>query len=73
MSTYTDSPFKDAVGPDSVPAHGSKSGSYDSTEVPGTPTRDGGMYPELHRDTQFGTPGKSGPYTRSPFTDSVGK
>jgi hypothetical protein len=73
MGIYKDSPFKDAVGADSVPTRGSKGGEYDSSEVPDTPGRSGGLYPELHRDTQFGAPKDSGPYTHVLFKDAVGK
>ena len=67
-------PFSDAVGPDSVPTRGSHGGKYDSEETPGTPGRDGGYFPELHRDGAVtGSPSKSGPVGNSPFKDSVGK
>lgn len=65
-------PFSDKVGVDSVPTKGSKGGQYDSQEVPGTPGRDGGLLPELHRDGSVtGSPSTSGPY-KTPFSDSVG-
>lgn len=68
------SPFGDAVGPASVPDRGSKGGQYDSSEVPNTPPRDGGMYPELHRDTAVtsASPSLSGPY-KTISKDAVGK
>ena len=63
-------PFSDRIGADSVPTRGSGAGSYDSQEVPGTPSRDGGLIPELHRDGHFGQPSHSGPI-KSPFKDAV--
>ena len=73
MGVYTDSPFSDAVGPDSVPTRGSKGGQYDSQEVPDTPSRSGGMYAELHRDTAVTSsdPSLSGPYTHVLYKDAV--
>lgn len=50
MSMYK-TPMKDQVGVDSVPTRGTKGGEYDSQEAPETPGRDGGLIPELHRDT----------------------
>ncbi len=67
---YVKSPFSDAVGPDTVPHKGSSSGSYDSSEVPDTPSGDSHIVPELHRDTQFGSPSTSGPY-KTLFKDAV--
>jgi len=72
MSIYQKSPFKDAIESNPIPTRGSKGGQYDSSEVPDTPGRSGGMYPELHRDTQFGNPSGSGPYS-TPYKDKVGK
>lgn len=73
MSLY-DSPFKDAVGKDSVPERGSKGGVYDSSEAPGTPGRDSSpnALAELHRDTAATSksPSKSGP-VKTPYKDSV--
>jgi hypothetical protein len=65
------SPFSDAVSKDMIPVRGSKGGQYDSQEVPGTPGRDGGLYPELHRDTAVTSqgPSKSGP-VKTPFKDA---
>ena len=67
---YVDSPFSDAVGKDSVGPSGSGPGTYDSSEVPNTPGRDGGMFPELHRDDHFSDPKLSGPY-KTPFKNAV--
>ncbi len=67
-------PFGDAVESTPVPHRGSGSGSYDTPCVPDTPSRDGGLVPELTYDTNFGAPSKSkGPITECPFTDAVGK
>jgi hypothetical protein len=69
---YDKSPFKDAV--DSAPISGKSSGKvkYDFTdEVPNTPSRSGGLYPEVCRDTTFADPKLSGPYVKSPFKDAV--
>lgn len=63
-------PFTDAIEKSPVPTKGSGGGSYDSQEVPGSPGRDGGLIPELHRDTRFGSPSKSGP-VKTPFKDAV--
>lgn len=67
------SPFSDAIQKDPIPSKGSN-GSYDTPCVPDTPARDGGLYPELTYDTNFGSPSKSsGPITDCPFNDAVGK
>jgi len=63
-------PFKDKIGVDSVPHRGTGPGTYDSSEVPNTPGRDGGLIPELHRDGHFSQPSHSGPI-KSPFKDAV--
>lgn len=67
-------PFKDSVGVDSVPTKGSHGGKYDyNGNVPDVPGRDGGLLPELHRDTTVSKdPGVSGPY-KTPFKDPIGK
>jgi hypothetical protein len=70
MSFYK-TPFSDAISPDAVPHKGTGPGEYDSTEVPNTPSRTGGMFPELHRDKHFSEPKLSGPYSKSPFKDAV--
>ncbi len=74
MSIYKSSPFKDAIESNPVPTRGSKGGEYGKQEVPDTPGRDGGMYPELHRDTAVTSsgPSVSGPYDTL-FKDSIGK
>ena len=74
MSTYTKSPFTDAIEKSPVSSRGSKGGEYGKQEVPDTPGRDGGMYPELHRDTAVTSsgPSVSGPYDTL-FKDSIGK
>tara|TARA_R110000868_G_scaffold255919_11_gene512602 strand:+ start:124 stop:348 length:225 start_codon:yes stop_codon:yes gene_type:complete len=74
MSFYKNSPFKDAIQSEPVPAHGSNGGEYGKQEVPDTPSRDGGMYPELHRDTAVTSsgPSTSGPYSTL-FKDAVKK
>lgn len=74
MSIYKSSPFKDAIESNPVPTRGSKGGQYDSQEVPDTPSRSGGMYPELHRDTAVTSsgPSVSGPYDTL-FKDAVKK
>jgi hypothetical protein len=66
-------PFKDAQGLDSVPHKGSSGGKYDSSdEILGDPGRDGGLLPELHRDTAVtsGSPSASGPVS-TPYKDVV--
>lgn len=65
-------PYKDTVGPDSVPKKGSKGGKYDTKEVPGDPGRDGGYLSELHRDTAVTSksPSTDGPI-KSPYKDAV--
>jgi len=65
------SPFTDAIEKNSVPTKGSTSGQYDSSEVPGGPSRTGGAIPELHRDNIAGAPSKSGPISKSPFKDAI--
>jgi len=65
------SPFSDAVGPSTVPHKGTGKGSYGSESGNGFPGRDGGLLPELNRDTTFGSPKKSGPIDHSPFKDAV--
>lgn len=65
-------PFSDAIEKSPVPTRGSHGGQYDSQEVPGTPGRDGGAYPELHRDGAItGTPG--GNTFKTPFKDAIEK
>lgn len=65
-------PFSDRVGLDTVPHRGTGPGTYDSTEVPGGPAREGGLLPELYRDDHWSGPSTSGPLT-TPFSDRVGK
>lgn len=65
------SPFKDTVGVDSVPHRSTGSAAYGTQEVPNTPGRDGGLVPEVSRDTHFGKPSHSGPIKDSPFKDAV--
>lgn len=65
-------PFSDRIEQSPVPYRGTKGGQYDSQEAPNTPSRDGGLLPELHRDgTVTGSPSTSGPY-KTPFKDRVG-
>ena len=64
-------PFTDRIEKSPVPNRGSHGGQYDSSEVPNTPGRTGGLYPELHRDGAItGTPKSDGP-VKSPYKDRV--
>jgi hypothetical protein len=64
-------PFSDAVGKASVPTGATKGGkTVGSSEVPGSPGRDGGLLPELSRDGAItGSPSKYGP-AKTPFKDA---
>jgi hypothetical protein len=64
-------PFKDAIEKSPVPTRGN-GGEYDKQEIPNTPARSGGAFPELYRDTTVsGTPG--GDTFKSPFKDAIEK
>lgn len=63
-------PFKDALET-KVPTRGTGKVSYGTTEVPGTPGRDGsGVAPEVSRDNIAGGPKTSGPI-KTIYKDSV--
>lgn len=65
-------PFSDAIEKSPVPTKGSSGGQYDTQEVPDTPSRSGGVFPELHRDGAItGTPG--GNTFDTLYKDKVGK
>lgn len=65
------SPFTDAIGKDTVPQRGTGKGTYDNEPNVGLPQREGGLLPELFRDTTFGSPKFDGPITRTPYKDKV--
>lgn len=65
------SPFSDAVGKDSVPQRGTGKATYDSEPGINLPQREGGLLPEVFRDTTFGKPSLDGPIKKSPFKDAV--
>jgi len=65
------SPFSDAIGEKQVPQRGTGKGSYDNEPNVGLPQREGGLLPELFRDTTFGQPKLDGPIKRTPFKDAV--
>lgn len=67
------SPFSDAIEKSPVPTRGSASGDYNAQTIPGVPSGDAGIVPELYFDTHFGDPKISGPITDCPFKDRVGK
>lgn len=65
------SPFKDAQGKDTVPTRGTGKATYDNEPNIGLPQREGGLLPEVFRDTTFGQPKLDGPIKKSPYKDAI--
>lgn len=63
-------PFSDAIEKSPIPTTSSGKVSTSKNEVPDTPGRDGGMYPEVTRDTHWPAPSHNGT-VKTPFKDAV--